>query len=79
MASSEDVLVQFRAGLMKVESKTLKADQRKGLVRLSQVTFWPARCSAPACKASAFWWVGLSLMIKHSFAGGRWPASLPMV
>ncbi|KAL3150071.1 hypothetical protein ABBQ38_013417 [Trebouxia sp. C0009 RCD-2024] len=37
MAASEDVLVQFRAGLMlKADNKTLKADQRKGLVRLSQ-------------------------------------------
>lgn len=51
MASSDDVLVQFRAGLMKVESKTLKADQRKGLVRLSQVIFRPVRCSAPAWQA----------------------------
>ncbi len=37
MANAEDVLVQFRAGLMKAEISTLKADQRKGLVRLSQV------------------------------------------
>ena len=37
MATSEDILVQFRAGLMKAENKSLKADQRKGLVRVSQV------------------------------------------
>ena len=37
MASAEDILVQFRAGLMNAENKTLRADQRKGLVRLSQV------------------------------------------
>lgn len=36
MASAEDNLVQFRAGLMNAENKTLRADQRKGLVRLSQ-------------------------------------------
>ncbi|DBA85473.1 TPA: hypothetical protein ACH3X2_000421 [Trebouxia sp. C0005] len=36
MATPEDVLLQFRAGLMKAENNTLKADQRKGLVRLSQ-------------------------------------------
>lgn len=49
--TSSDVLVEFRAGLMRVESKTLKADQRKGLVRFSQVTFGPARCSGPVCQA----------------------------
>ncbi len=37
MTTPEDVLLQFRAGLMKAENNTLKADQRKGLVRLSQV------------------------------------------
>ena len=37
MATPEEVLLQFRAGLMKAENNTLKADQRKGLVRLSQV------------------------------------------
>ncbi len=37
MATPEDVVLQFRAGLMKAENNTLKADQRKGLVRLSQV------------------------------------------
>lgn len=37
MAGSDDVLVQFRAGLMNVVNNTLKADQRKGLIRLSQV------------------------------------------
>lgn len=36
MATPEEVLLQFRAGLMKAENNTLKADQRKGLVRLSQ-------------------------------------------
>ncbi|KAL0020885.1 hypothetical protein WJX77_006881 [Trebouxia sp. C0004] len=36
MTTSEDVLMHFRAGLMKAENNTLKADQRKGLVRLSQ-------------------------------------------
>ena len=37
MAAAEDVLVSFRAGLMKPENNTLKADQRKGQVQLVQV------------------------------------------
>ena len=40
MATSDDTLVQFRAGLMKAQNNTLKADQRKGLVRLIQVLTW---------------------------------------
>ena len=37
MSTSEDVLVSFRAGLMKPENNTLKADQRKGLIQVLQV------------------------------------------
>lgn len=37
MSPPEDVLVTFRAGLMKPENNTLKADQRKGLVQVVQV------------------------------------------
>ena len=42
MANAEDVLVSFRAGLMKPENNTLKADQRKGLVQVAQVRGFPA-------------------------------------
>lgn len=37
MSVAEEVLVSFRAGLMKPENNTLKADQRKGSIQLVQV------------------------------------------
>ena len=55
MATSDDVLVQFRAGLMNVENKTLKADQRKGLVRLLQVSSKTAPVSVPYCQTQSWY------------------------
>ena len=46
----EETLVEFRAGLMRVQGSQLEADPRRGLVRLQQVR-WVGRrgVRAPRC------------------------------
>ena len=54
MSSAEDVLVSFRAGLMKPENNSLKADQRKGSVQVVQVRAkLHFSASHPSCDANS--------------------------
>jgi len=77
MATPEDVLLQFRAGLMKAENNTLKADQRKGLVRLSQVL--TTQHSHVVDGAYRLWKSSRSELHLRTGAGRGWPPAFSMV
>lgn len=77
MATPEDVVLQFRAGLMKAENNTLKADQRKGLVRLSQVL--TTQHSHVVDGAHRLWSSSTSELHVVLVAGRGRPPAFPMV
>ena len=69
MSGAEEVLVSFRAGLMKPENNTLKADQRKGSIQLVQV-YCP--CNNVICEGQQFAILGVDVQSADGLTHFRW-------